>query len=124
MHRERMDSSWTKKHGESFLMQAMRVSIHWRKKLGIPYWPEYQYEDLVNEPIYEKMVSVIGRPYCSKPEMFYACRKVPEKFICSSSAWWAIREAHGVDIAPGDFLTVFPADIMKSQYMRVVTQTF
>ncbi|MBN8821570.1 MULTISPECIES: hypothetical protein [unclassified Spirosoma] len=120
MHNEKLGKDWTSKHGVTYLMQPIKVTYRYKFPVS---WERSQ-TDLDNSKTYQKITSVMDRKYCYAPEMLYAKWKAPDRFICSSSAWWAIKEAHGVGI--GDFYksTIFPAGVYESSDMRIVGMSF
>lgn len=122
MHNEKIKDGWTKKHGMTYLMKPVRTV--YRKKYGIKIpWDSYT-EEVNNNATYQKMAGVIGKPYCSIAQVPFAKWSAPNRFICSSAAWWAIKEAHGIGV--GDFYkpTIFPAGVFLSSDMRTVTKTW
>lgn len=124
MHQEELGEDWIDKHGASYLMQPVRKTRTYDWKLGfIPGWKTTT-EDVDNNATYNKIAGTLGRPYCSILQFLTTKWAVPERFICSSSAWWAIKEAH--DIGIGDFYkpTIFPAGVFESSDMRIVGKTW
>lgn len=124
MHNEVLGDDWTNKHGIAYLMQPIEVKYHYKPIKGIiPYWERSQ-SDLDNSKTYRKITTVMDKKYCDPWEMAYAKWKAPDRFICSSSAWWAIKEAHGVGIGNFYKSTIFPAGVYESSDMRVVATSF
>jgi hypothetical protein len=128
MHHEEISAAWTMNHSMSYLMQPVRKEFRYTPSDGpfgikIPNWSLVT-EDVDNNATYQRITGVLGRPYCHKPEMLTAKWAAPDRFICSSSAWWAIKEAHGIGI--GNFYkpTIFPAGVYESSDMRIVAQSF
>ena len=122
MHNEKIGPSWTDKHGKSYLMKPVRTKYH--KKWGVPIpWDSYT-EDVDNGATHRKITEAIGKEYCSWYQIVYAKQATPNRFICSSSAWWAIKEAH--DIGIGNFYkpTIFPAGVYDSGDMRIVAKSW
>lgn len=128
MHQEKIKASWTNQHGMAYLMKPIRKSrkATWKTILGVkvPTGWETIVEDVNNGQTYDKIATVLGKPYCTPPQMLYSMKMVPDAFICSSSAWWAIKQAHGIDISSFYHLTIFPAGIFNSDDMEIVAQTF
>lgn len=124
MHNESLGPDWTSKHGISYLMQPIRVSYKYKSKFGLLPWWERSQTDVDNSKTYQKIASVMGTPYCSALEFLHTKWVAPSRFICSSSAWWAIKEAH--DIGIGNFYkpTIFPAGVYESSDMRVVAKSY
>lgn len=124
MHNEELGDDWIDKHGASYIMQPVRKTRKYETKWGfLPGWTTIT-EDVDNMGTYNKIIGTLKRPYCSPLQFLTAKWAAPERFICSSSAWWAIKEAH--DIGIGDFYksTIFPSGVFESSDMRVVGKTW
>jgi hypothetical protein len=121
MHYERIKESWTHKHSKAVVMQAFNT-VYRRQADGST---REEKVDYANGPIYDKILTVMNTPYAPLTKMLTVNALAPSSFICSSSAWWAIRAAHGsdADITPG-FSATWPKDVYKSPKMRVVAKTF
>ncbi|RYD52308.1 MAG: hypothetical protein EOP52_09080 [Sphingobacteriales bacterium] len=121
MHYERIKESWTHKHSKAVVMQAFNT-VYRRQPDGSNREEKVDYP---NGPIYDKILTILNTPYAPLTKMLTANALAPNSFICSSSAWWAIKAAHGneADITPG-FSATWPKDVFKSPKMRVVAKTF
>lgn len=129
MHVENLANDWTSKHGMSYLMQPVRKSyqtLYQNIAFGVkvPYGFSTTVTDVNNIEVYNKIKTVLGKPYCGYYEIVYAKFKSPTSFICSSAAWWAIKEAYDINI--GDFYkpSIFPAGVYLSGDMRIVAKSF
>lgn len=126
MHEEPLAKDWVNHHGKSYLMEPVRKTRVWKYAFGfIPYW-ETRIEAVNNSKTYEKIMLTMGRRYADLLEMPFAKLAAPERFICSSSAWWAINEAHDINISDWSLLkpTIFPSGVFESSDMRIVAKTF
>jgi hypothetical protein len=124
MHHEKIGPDWTSKHGMSYLLQPIKVSYRYKSKFGFVPWVERTQHDVDNSRTYQKITEVMGKPYCGWYEMLTAKWAAPNRFICSSSAWWAIKEAHGVNIGSIHKSTIFPAGVYESGEMRIVARSW
>ena len=123
MHHEKIKADWTKKHGMAYLMKPVRIV--YSKKWGIILNPWSSHaKDVNNSDTYQRITEVLGKPYCSMSQLLTAKFNPPNKFICSTSAWWAILVAHHIDIGDMYKPTIFPAGVFLSSNMRVVAQTW
>jgi hypothetical protein len=120
MHHENLSDDWiNKNHGRAYVLQV--VYERWDKKDG-----KYilTTSDIDNDLLFEESLKYMDKEYCSPTEIFSNKRHAPKSFICSSAAWYFIKNSVGIDIDIPFYKYVWPASFLKSNYTRVVAKTW
>lgn len=122
-HHETIKSAWSEKHGISFVGQVYDVKWKWYYKKWNDWGWKKELVDVNNTKIYNKALEVIGTPYCTPLEIITAKWTAPKRFICSSMAWWCIKEANDVNIGDWWKPSIFPAGVYLSDRVRIIDTT-
>ncbi|HPR32955.1 MAG TPA: hypothetical protein PLK12_12695 [Prolixibacteraceae bacterium] len=120
---EKIGQSWLYKHALAFVGQVCTVEWHARSDgKGALVWDKVM-KDADNKSIRNEALRHEGKPYCNVVDVFFSKKAAPESFICSSLAWYSIRETSGIEI--GDWLntSIYPADIFLSENVKIIDDT-
>jgi hypothetical protein len=122
VHREDIWGNWGKTHGISFVGQIFDVTWKWRWRgfrSGL-----YRYEnDVNNESIAQGFEDQLGKSYCHWTGVLFAKWAAPNKFICSSLAWYVAKHKGNTNISDWWKTTIFPAGVYRSDRVRIVDNT-
>jgi hypothetical protein len=114
---------WCKKHGMSFLGQVCQVRWEiYKTKSNKWSWRKIT-TDADNELLASEAEKYIGVPYCGVVDVFFSKWVAPKSFICSSIAWYCVKEKTGLNISDWWSPTVFPRDIFFSEQIRIIDDT-
>jgi hypothetical protein len=123
MHEESLKKNWTSEHGVAFVGQVFDVNWVW----FYHHWYDFGFKrvatDVNNDNIYNKVVPLIGKPYCNIFQLLTAKWAAPGHFICSSTAWWCAEQGCNVDIGDWWKPTIFPAGVYLSDRVRIIDNT-
>ena len=124
MHKEKdLKEDWCDKHGVAFVGQVFDVKWVWFKKNWHHWGWRKERRDVNNYNIYSKALSIKGKPYCKWYQVMTAKWSAPDRFICSSTAWWCAKKGTGVNISSWWKTTIFPAGVYLSDRVRIVDNT-
>jgi hypothetical protein len=123
-HYEEVGSKWCKKHGLAFLGQICTISWEMYKSSPEKRW---KWRKVINEidgeKLVEKVTTYVEVPYCSTLDVFFAKWAAPESFICSSLAWYCVRETQGINLSDWWSTSVYPVDLFFSEHIRIIDDT-
>lgn len=124
MRYESLFYDWTELHGHAHVGQIFDVKYRSRK-CGFLCWEWTRQEiNVNNEAILEEAKKSIETKYCNKGEVLFAKWAAPDRFICSSAAWWYAKKATGVNIGDWWKTTILPAGVYQSDRVRIIGRTF
>jgi len=120
---EQLGSSWCYKHSMAFLCQLCLVQ--WEKyKNGNEQWSWKRVSyDIDNVDAVEEASKYIGTPYCNPAVVFLSKWAAPKSFICTSLAWYCVKETSGINISDWWDPSVFPRDLFFSENLRIIDDT-
>lgn len=121
--REEVGWAWCYKHGMAFMGQVCQVKWEIYKNSKNDWRVRKVTTDADNESIVKEIDNYLNVPYCKVIDVFFSKWLAPESFICSSLAWYLVKENTGLNISDWWSPTVFPRDLFFSENIRIVDDT-
>jgi hypothetical protein len=119
MHHEPLYEDWVKKHGHAYVLQVTQE--RWDKKNGNYVLTT---SDVDNELLFQEALKYMDSKYCSTITFYKSKPQAPEKFICSTAAWYWAKNGMDIDLGIPFLQYIWPGGILKSNFTRVVAKTW
>jgi len=123
MHDEVLNVDWCPLHGVSFVGQVFDYKWVWYYRNWHSWGYNYQQVDVDNNAMVLKVNSLVDIPYVHVWEIPYAKWVAPDRFTCTSTAWWCAKQACGVNITDWYNPTILPAGVYLSDRVRIIDDT-
>ena len=80
--------------------------------------------DVDNELLFEEALKYMESQYCSTITFHKSKPQAPQKFICSTAAWYYAKNGMDIEIGIPFLKYIWPGGILKSNFTRVVAKTW